>query len=112
MTADEIWDQGAAALRAQLAPATWAAWFHGVRPVEFANDVLMLQTAGLGIAFRAKPMLREAADMSLNHERLDALLVLMGYNAGGLHALDERADVRPGDGPLGGRHRRRSPMTS
>ena len=42
MTADEIWDQGAAALRAQLAPATWAAWFHGVRPVEFANDVLML----------------------------------------------------------------------
>jgi len=42
VTADEIWDQGAAALRAQLAPATWAAWFHGVRPVEFANDVLML----------------------------------------------------------------------
>ena len=33
---------GAAALRAELAPATWAAWFHGVRPVEFANDVLML----------------------------------------------------------------------
>ena len=42
MTADEIWDQGAAALRAQLAPATWAAWFHGVRPVDLANDVLML----------------------------------------------------------------------
>ena len=42
MTADEIWDQGAAALRAQLAPATWAAWFHGVRPVEFATTCSML----------------------------------------------------------------------
>ena len=33
MTADELWDKGAAALREQLAPATWAMWFHGVRPV-------------------------------------------------------------------------------
>ncbi|HEY2410559.1 MAG TPA: phosphoserine phosphatase SerB [Polyangiaceae bacterium] len=47
-----------------------------------ANDVLMLQTAGLGIAFRAKPKLQEVADMSLNHhERLDTLLFLMGFNA-------------------------------
>jgi phosphoserine phosphatase len=47
-----------------------------------ANDVLMLQSAGLGIAFRAKPKLQAVADMSLNHhERLDTLLYLMGYNA-------------------------------
>ncbi|HET7538500.1 MAG TPA: phosphoserine phosphatase SerB [Polyangiaceae bacterium] len=47
-----------------------------------ANDVYMLQTAGLGIAFRAKPKLQEVADMSLNHhERLDTLLYLMGFNA-------------------------------
>lgn len=47
-----------------------------------ANDVLMLQTAGLGIAFRAKPKLQEVAHMSLNHhDRLDTLLYLMGYNA-------------------------------
>jgi len=47
-----------------------------------ANDVMMLQTAGLGIAFRAKPKLQEVAHMSLNHnERLDTLLYLMGYNA-------------------------------
>jgi phosphoserine phosphatase len=47
-----------------------------------ANDILMLQTAGLGIAFRAKPKLQEVADMSLNHnERRDTLLYLMGYNA-------------------------------
>ncbi len=47
-----------------------------------ANDVRMLETAGLGIAFRAKPKLQEVADMSLNHnERLDTLLYLMGYSA-------------------------------
>jgi phosphoserine phosphatase len=47
-----------------------------------ANDVRMLETAGLGIAFRAKPKLQEIAHMSLNHhERLDTLLYLMGYSA-------------------------------
>jgi len=47
-----------------------------------ANDILMLQTAGLGIAFRAKPKLQEVATMSLNHhERLDTLLYLMGFNS-------------------------------
>ena len=53
-----------------------------------ANDVLMLQTAGLGIAFRAKPKLQEVAHMSLNYnERLDTLLFLMGYSARDLRAL-------------------------
>ncbi len=53
-----------------------------------ANDILMLQTAGLGIAFRAKPKLQEAADMSLNHhERLDTLLYLMGWNARDLRVV-------------------------
>ena len=35
MTAEELWDQGAAALRNQLAPATWTAWFHGVSPISY-----------------------------------------------------------------------------
>ena len=47
-----------------------------------ANDIFMLKTAGLGIAFRAKPKLQEVAHMSLNHhERMDTLLYLMGFNA-------------------------------
>lgn len=47
-----------------------------------ANDMLMLQAAGLGIAFQAKPKLQEVAHTSLNYnERLDSLLYLMGYNA-------------------------------
>jgi phosphoserine phosphatase len=46
-----------------------------------ANDISMLQTAGLGIAFRAKAKLQEVASFSLNHhERLDTLLYLMGWN--------------------------------
>ncbi|MCP5066238.1 MAG: phosphoserine phosphatase SerB [bacterium] len=53
-----------------------------------ANDMLMLQTAGLGIAFRAKPKLQEVAHMSLNHhERLDTLLFLMGFAARDLEAI-------------------------
>ena len=42
MTAEDIWDQGSATLRDQLAPATWAAWFHGVRPLGYDGDALLL----------------------------------------------------------------------
>jgi chromosomal replication initiator protein len=42
MTADDIWEQGATALRDQLAPATWAAWFHGVHALSFDGDTLVL----------------------------------------------------------------------
>jgi phosphoserine phosphatase len=57
-----------------------------------ANDMLMLQTAGLGIAFRAKPKLQKVADMSVNYnERLDTLLYLMGYDARALRGLSREA---------------------
>lgn len=46
-----------------------------------ANDLLMLQRAGLGIAFRAKPKLREAADTSISAAGLDAILYLLGISA-------------------------------
>ena len=46
-----------------------------------ANDLLMLQRAGLGIAFRAKPKLREAADTSISAGGLDAILYLLGLSA-------------------------------
>ena len=42
MTAEELWDKGAAALREQLAPATWSMWFHGVRPVSYTGELLVL----------------------------------------------------------------------
>jgi phosphoserine phosphatase len=46
-----------------------------------ANDLLMLEAAGLGIAFRAKPKLREAADTSISTGGLDSILYLLGISA-------------------------------
>ena len=43
-----------------------------------ANDKLMIEEAGLGIAFRAKPALIEVADAELKHHGLDALLWVQG----------------------------------
>jgi phosphoserine phosphatase len=43
-----------------------------------ANDKMMIEEAGLGIAFRAKPALIEAADAELKHHGLDALLWVQG----------------------------------
>jgi phosphoserine phosphatase len=46
-----------------------------------ANDALMLERAGLGIAFHAKAKLRERADTSISGAGLDAILYLLGISA-------------------------------
>ena len=43
-----------------------------------ANDLDMLDAAGLGIAFNAKPVVREQADASVTVPFLDAVLYLLG----------------------------------
>lgn len=43
-----------------------------------ANDIDMISAAGLGIAFNAKPALREIADTSVNHPFLDEVLHILG----------------------------------
>ncbi len=43
-----------------------------------ANDLDMLATAGLGIAFNAKPLVAEAADIALSVPYLDAVLSVLG----------------------------------
>ena len=43
-----------------------------------ANDAAMIEEAGLGIAYRAKPALAAAADARLDHHGLDALLWAQG----------------------------------
>jgi phosphoserine phosphatase len=43
-----------------------------------ANDLPMLRLAGLGIAFRAKPLVRASADQSLTSLGLDGILYLIG----------------------------------
>lgn len=43
-----------------------------------ANDLAMLGTAGLGIAFHAKPIVKESAEHSISNLGLDSILYLMG----------------------------------
>lgn len=45
-----------------------------------ANDIEMLQSAGVGIAFNAKPKLKEIADIILDIPNLDAVIYLLGMS--------------------------------
>lgn len=45
-----------------------------------ANDLPMLSIAGLGIAFRAKPLVKASAEQSISQLGLDAILYLMGLS--------------------------------
>lgn len=53
-----------------------------------ANDIDMLSAAGLGIAFNAKPALREVADAALNYPFLDAVLFILGVTRDEVEAAD------------------------
>jgi phosphoserine phosphatase len=44
-----------------------------------ANDIPMIEAAGLGVAYHAKPMVAEAAHARIDHGDLTALLYLQGY---------------------------------
>ncbi len=46
-----------------------------------ANDLAMIEGAGLGVAYHAKPALRAQADAVLDHSDLSALLALQGITA-------------------------------
>jgi len=46
-----------------------------------ANDLLMLERAGLGIAFNAKPAVSEKADLSLNQKNLRSIFYVLGIPA-------------------------------
>ena len=53
-----------------------------------ANDLEMLEIAGLGIAFNAKPAVRAAADSSINSPYLDSVLYLMGITRSEIEDAD------------------------
>jgi len=44
-----------------------------------ANDLPMLSEAGLGVAFRAKPVVKESARHAISTLGLDAILYLIGF---------------------------------
>jgi phosphoserine phosphatase len=58
-----------------------------------ANDLDMLARAGLGIAFNAKPVVREAADTALNVPYLDAILFLLGISREEIEAADAEEGI-------------------
>jgi phosphoserine phosphatase len=73
-----------------------------------ANDLDMLATAGLGIAFNAKPIVRQRADTAISVPYLDAILFTMGIRrqhveeadaADPLFEVSERIEV-PGMPPV------------
>ncbi len=53
-----------------------------------ANDIDMLAAAGLGVAFNAKPALREVADTALSHPYLDVVLFILGVTRAEVEAAD------------------------
>jgi phosphoserine phosphatase len=53
-----------------------------------ANDLDMLAAAGLGIAFNAKPLVRQAADTTINVPYLDAILFLLGISRDEVETAD------------------------
>ena len=65
-----------------------------------ANDIDMLTTTGLGIAFNAKPIVADAADTALNQPFLDPVLFILGIT---------REEVEEADAADG--HLRRVPLT-
>ena len=53
-----------------------------------ANDLDMLAAAGLGVAFNAKPLVREQADTAVNVPFLDTILYLLGITREEVEAAD------------------------
>jgi phosphoserine phosphatase len=52
----------------------------------------MLQAAGLGIAYNAKPLVRQAADTAVNVPYLDTILFMLGISRDEIEAADAEDD--------------------
>ncbi len=61
-----------------------------------ANDIPMLQAAGLGVAFRAKPLVRAQVPVQVSHADLTALLYLQGYSDLDIARAADDAITAPG----------------
>jgi phosphoserine phosphatase len=58
-----------------------------------ANDLDMLNAAGLGIAYNARPVVQRAADTSVNVPYLDAIMYLLGISREEIEAADAAAGI-------------------
>ena len=57
-----------------------------------ANDLGMIGAAGLGVAFNAKPVVRDAADTAVNVPYLDTILYLLGIPRDAVDAADQAGE--------------------
>jgi phosphoserine phosphatase len=58
-----------------------------------ANDLDMLNAAGLGIAYNAKPLVQQAADTTVNVPYLDTIIYLLGISREEVEAADAEAGI-------------------
>ena len=65
-----------------------------------ANDLDMLNAAGLGIAYNAKPLVRDAADTAVNVPYLDAILYLLGISREQIEEADAAVGIVTPSPPL------------
>ena len=80
VTGDVVDVERKAQLLRQLAQAEDISLQQVIAVGDGANDLPMLSIAGLGIAFRAKPLVQEAAEQSISTLGLDAILYLLGIS--------------------------------
>ena len=80
VTGDVVDGERKAQLLRQLAQAEDISLQQVIAVGDGANDLQMLSIAGLGIAFRAKPLVQEAAEQSISTLGLDAILYLFGIS--------------------------------
>jgi phosphoserine phosphatase len=81
-----------AELLAEFAAAEGIPLSQAVAVGDGANDLDMLSTAGLGIAFNAKPVVQEAADTTVNVPYLDAILFVLGVTRDEVERADTAVD--------------------
>jgi phosphoserine phosphatase len=79
---------GKAAALVRFAEAAGVPLSQTVAVGDGANDLDMIASAGLGVAFNAKPVVQDAADTALNVPHLDAVLYLLGISRDEIEAAD------------------------
>jgi phosphoserine phosphatase len=92
-----------AVLLAEVAAAEGIDLSQTVAVGDGANDLDMLAAAGLGIAFNAKPVVRDQADTAVTVPYLDALLFILGVTREEVEAADAADGLlpHPDAGPAG-----------
>lgn len=65
-----------------------------------ANDIDMLNAAGLGIAFNARPLVQQAADTTMNVPYLDTIMYLLGITREEIEAADQAEGITTPSPPV------------